>query len=40
MCSFKQVDGFPGLGFQGKNLRVMCVCAIVSFMFLLRIYLQ
>jgi hypothetical protein len=25
--------GFPGLGFQGKNLCVMCVFAIVSFLF-------
>jgi hypothetical protein len=25
--------GFPGLGFQGKNLRVMFVLAIVSFLF-------
>jgi hypothetical protein len=25
--------GFPGLGFQGKNLYVMFVFAIVSFMF-------
>jgi hypothetical protein len=26
--------GFPGLGFQGKNLCVMFVFAIVSFLFL------
>jgi hypothetical protein len=25
--------GFPGLGFQGKNLYVMFVFAIVSFLF-------
>jgi hypothetical protein len=25
--------GFPGLGFQGKNLCVMFVFAIVSFLF-------
>jgi hypothetical protein len=25
--------GFPGLGFQGKNLCVMFVFSIVSFMF-------
>jgi hypothetical protein len=25
--------GFPGLGFQGKNICVMCVFSIVYFMF-------
>jgi hypothetical protein len=25
--------GFPSLGFQGKNIHVMCVFAIVSFLF-------
>jgi hypothetical protein len=25
--------GFPGLGIQGKNICVMCVFFIVSFMF-------
>jgi hypothetical protein len=28
-----EYDGFPGLGFQGKNLCVMFVFSIVSFMF-------
>jgi hypothetical protein len=28
-----EYSGFPGLGFQGKNLCVMFVFAIVSFLF-------
>jgi hypothetical protein len=33
MCEYNIYVGFPGLGFQVKNICVMFVLAIVSFLF-------